>query len=153
MQSTPSPDTILRFINFDADSTFDPSDGPIYGDGSCFSPDLGPLARAGFACVQVNECGDVIKAVYGCLPASLPQSSQAAEFAALSCAFGCSNGAKYVGDCLNVIQSVQGGATLAVAPWNPSACTWRIAMHRYGDTLQQRVPAALKVKAHRRCRR
>ena len=148
--SRPSQHTIIKYINFGPGSTFHPDQGRIFGDGSCLSPHKGPLARAGFACVQVCEAGDILKAVYGCLPASLPQSSQAAEFAALGCAFDCSEGAAYVGDCSNVIASVHLGATRAVAAMNPSACTWRLALHRYGNTLPDRAPTASKVKAHRK---
>ena len=148
--AAPSASTIIKYINFGPDCYFHPDQGHIYGDGSCLFPDKDPLCRAGFACVQVCEAGNLIKAVYGCLPGNLPQTSNAAEFAALGCAFDCSSGASYVGDCSNVISSVQSGVTRAVAASNSSACTWRLALHRYGDTLPERVPNAFKIKAHRK---
>ena len=136
-------------IGFRDGDFFGPSEGDVHADGSCLFPDKAPLSRAGFACVQVDVNGTPTKIVYGCLPKILPQTSQAAEFGALSCAYDCSQGVQFVGDCANVVRDVQVGVDRAVLADNPGADTWRVLLHRYGESLGSRILGATKIEAHR----
>ena len=99
--------------------------------------------------VQVLANGTLDKVVYGAVPRTLPQTSLAAEYAALAAAVANSRGVNYVGVCVDVISSTNGSIDAALTSRSPHACTWRVLLHRYGDTLQDRVVSASKVKAHR----
>ena len=154
----PSSATLFETIGFDNSSVLggngSPNDsllsnGKVYGDGSCYNPTVTHLARAGFAVVNVNAEGDILRAIYGCVPRSLPQTSLSAEYAAFMCAVENCRGATYFGDCQDVLSCFGKGLGPAMrSPSSPHADVWRIMRHRYGDTLTERVSAVAKVKAH-----
>ena len=142
--------TLYGTVNFSEGDVFRREDGKVYGDGSCLHPSSDPLSRGGFACVQISEDGSVLKAIFGCLPKSIPQNSLSAEYAALACAMENAVQGTYAGDCADVLQRFSEGANHAVRTNSPSACVWRIMLHRYGDAgLHARVQDVCKVKAHR----
>ena len=143
MSSAPSPHTVYETVGFSDGDFFCSADGDIYGDGSCTHPS----ARAGFGCVQIRPDGSLLKGIFGCVPSSLPQTSLAGEYSALSCAFDNASLCTYVGDCQDVISGFTSGMNHALNSFSPHACTWRHVMHRYSDW-QDRIVAAVKVKAH-----
>ena len=149
MTEGPSDVTIAEFVNMAHGYAFSSSGGEVFGDGSCIYPSFAPLARAGLAIVQVSEDGNLDRAVYGAIPAALPQTSLAAEYGALSAAYDNSIGVNYVGDCEDVVRSVNGPVDAALTSRSPHACTWRLLLHRYGEALGTRVLSAIKTKAHR----
>ena len=72
-------------VNFDLClDSFKPQDGRVYTDGSCFFPTQTALAVAGYAVVQVNPEGEIIRAVFGPVPWFLPQSPLMGECVALT---------------------------------------------------------------------
>ena len=96
----------VEYINMGPGDLFDPADGGVYGDGSCLNPASKWLARAGYAAVQVNQEGDVIRGLFGNVPSAFPQTSLAAEFVAFAnAATHASVGCEYVGDCQAVLSS------------------------------------------------
>ena len=109
MSQTPSKELVFSTITFVEGDRFLPEGGRVYGDGSCFFPTAKPLSRAGFAVVQVNPDGSLLKGLFGAIPAGMPQTSLAGEYGALSCAYDNSMGVDFVGDCLDVINNFNGG--------------------------------------------
>ena len=98
--------------------------------------------------VQINPDGTLLKSIYGCIPRSLPQTSLAGEYGALSCAYDNAQGATFVGDCQEVISSSRSGFAEAISAKNSHACIWKSVHRRYPDHLA-RVSDVIKVKAHR----
>ena len=62
--SAPSKITVYDTIGMGADDVFSVVDGEVFGDGSCTNPSDAPLARSGFASVQVCPQGNIVKAIY-----------------------------------------------------------------------------------------
>eukprot|EP00972_Heterocapsa_arctica_P098323 14509558-Heterocapsa_arctica.AAC.1 len=61
----PSAEDEVRTLPEGADfEPFKPSEGPVYTDGSCFEGNWGNAARAGFSAVQIDDEGNLIKAIY-----------------------------------------------------------------------------------------
>ena len=148
-KSQPSSCTLYETIGLGADELLTDLSTDIYGDGSCLYPSFAPLARAGFAVVQVNDEGDIHRAIYGCVPKSLPQTSLSGEVAAFLCAAENSRDATFFGDCQAVLDAFHAGIGPAMrSKSNPHADTWRIMHHRFGDGLLDRVSSTVKVKAH-----
>ena len=65
---------------------FKECDGDVFCDGSCFFSTHSRLAAAGWACVQVDSEGNLLKAMYGCVPAHIEQTAVNAKHCALVCA-------------------------------------------------------------------
>ena len=76
----------------------------VYYDGSAFPGLIPEFNRAGWAAVEVNKDGTVTKAAYGTVPATMPQTSQAAEHVGRAYAIMLLNGPTTLhGDCENVV--------------------------------------------------
>ena len=129
---------------------FNISDGDVFGDGSCLYSNFRPLSRAGFAVAQVDAQGNVIKAIFGCMPRSLPQTSLVAEYAAFTNFIDNIDEGCYVGDCQEVIDRFNDPMAKSVESSNPLACFWKTIAGRHGDDLSGRVRGVFKTKAHRR---
>ena len=148
-KSLPSSSTLFETIGMSSGDLLNEGGSKVFGDGSCFHPNVAQLARAGFAVVQVNAEGDILRAIYGCVPRSLPQTSLSAEYAAFLCAAENCRDATYLGDCQDVIDCFHKGLGPAMrSRTHPHADSWRIMRHRFGDSLSPRIAAAVKVKAH-----
>ena len=145
-RSLPSDTQIIRTINMYEGDTFDDDD--VYGDGSCSFPTVSVLRRAGFALVQVDPEGALVRAVYGTLPPHYPQTPLAAEYAAFSAGTELCRNANFVGDCAEVIRSYRLGHAAAVKGTNPFADFWK-ALHRTVPHWERHVSAITKVKAHK----
>ena len=57
-------------------------------DGSCKPHVFADLSRAAWAAVQIDDQGEITRALTGVVPAHLPQIAQAAEHVAVSVAAG-----------------------------------------------------------------
>jgi len=116
--------------------------GSDFYDGSCTRPLVKACTRAAFAAVEVDDHGAPMAAIMGAVPASLPQSPQAAEYLGFLCAVRCSTRpSSYYGDCLNVVR--QSGLDMP-ARFSKKKC--------YSGLLRQvdfsLVDVHYKVKAH-----
>ena len=136
----------VQFINFGPDDCFDPRDGDVFLDGSCLHSNTKQLARAGFAACQINNFGDVVKAVWGAVPSRLPQTSLCGEFAALWAIVEVGKGVNAVIDCANVISSWHRGPPAMVNSFTPHACTFKYMLGIH--PLEGRVGSVQKIKAH-----
>ena len=88
--------------------------GHVMVDGSADRHVVKDCGRAGWGVVQVDDEGHFIAGAWGPVPASLPQTPQAAEFSGLTVAAMLINGASTVGsDCMNVVRSWNRGVTAA----------------------------------------
>ena len=85
--SKPVVNTTCYFVNMGPNDFFDPVDGEVFSDGSCLRPRHEPISRAGYAAVQVNDNGDIVKGLYDCVGRNLPQTPLGSEFAGLSASF------------------------------------------------------------------
>ena len=121
--ATPSRSSKCTFINFGCGDSFATKDGPVFGDGSCLNGPYKSLARAGFAVAQVDSEGQIIRAIFGCVPAHLPQTALAAEYAAYFTFATHSPGGTYIGDCQEVLSRHNEGLPEALAVDNLHACS------------------------------
>ena len=79
-------------------------------DGSADRHVVKDCGRAGCGVAQVDDDGFFFAGAWGPVPASLPQSPQAAEFSSLAVAAMLINGAATIGcDCMNVVKAWQRG--------------------------------------------
>ena len=148
MLSSPSSVTLFETIGLSEGDTMVPADGEVFGDGCCLCPSNSPLARTGFSIVQVCPLGNVRKAIYGCVPASQPQTSLAGEYAAFLVASENCRNATYIGDCADVLSMYSMGLGTAMASYHAHADVWRMIDHRVGGNLEDRISAVAKVKSH-----
>ena len=148
VQSSPDATPTIIYYNYDTTNSFSVEDGEIFGDGSCLHPNIKCLSRAGFGIVQVSRDGILLRSIYGSVPAAYPQTSLAAEYAALSAAFEVGQSAVYTGDCAEVLRGFAGGPVLSAGPDNPHACFWKRAAALYPDW-SNRLVSVIKTKAHR----
>ena len=82
--------------------------GQIFVDGSCDQHDIKVLKKASWRIVQTNDKGEVCGMARGVVPSQLPQSSQAGEFAAVTCALRFLNGPSFVfSDCAGVVSDFE----------------------------------------------
>ena len=146
-QTTPSPTTVCGLINFSDGDSFNVEDGEVFGDGSCFNSSYPELARAGFAIVQLDNNDQVLKAIFGCLPANMPQTSLAAECAAFFSFISHAPRGTYVGDCEEVLSRFRSPLADAMSADNVHACTWKACMLKGGHDFQG-GRGVVKVKAH-----
>ena len=133
----------VEFIAYtDAGHTFG---GDIFIDGSCMPGQPG-LARAGFAAIEVDASGRTLGAVYGTVPPHLPQTSGAAEHAALAAAAPfLTRPATFHADCLAVVRS----AFSPPASWAKLVHGGMIK-HLHNGHAFDKVRDVVKVKAHQR---
>ena len=148
IESCPSSDPLLQFVNMTANDKFEGGDGEVFTDGCCFHPTNPLLARAGFSAVQMRQDGSVHKAVYGCVPAAFPQTSLAGEYSALTVAYDLSRGIDVVVDCADLIRTFAMGIPRALRAAGPHACSWKFIARRNPDW-GSCVHSVVKVKAHR----
>ena len=138
---------MINFINMSAEDKFDGKDGEVFLDGCCFNPTTPPLARAGFAAVQMGRDGTIHKAVYGCVPSAFPQTSLAGEYSSLTAAYELGQGIDVVVDCADLVRSFHLGIPRALYS-GPHACSWKFILRRNPDW-GSCVRNVFKVKAHR----
>ena len=148
MVAKPSQCTLFGSIGMDVNQVLSPDNGPVYGDGSCFQSNLGPFSRSGWAFVQVDPAGNVLRAMYGCVPAAIPQTSLAGEHFAFWAAFENSLRCVYVGDCQHVLSAFRGGFASILASKSPHADLCKSAISRCEST-SSRFVEVKKVKAHK----
>ena len=149
VDSRPCEHTILRYDNFGPHDQFRPEDGELFGDGSCIFPNNKLFARAGFAIAQVDAQGALIRAIYGSIPASLPQTSLSGEMGAMSAAYDTAFKCTFVSDCAEIVRTYQLGVMCAMSANSPTACSWKLIYGRHpvpADCIQNVV----KTKAHRK---
>ena len=148
-QEEPSPTTVCEFIDSgDGDSLLE-SDGEVFGDGSCYDSSYSDLAHSGFAVVQLDSNDQVLRAIYGCVPSIMPQTSLAAEYAAFYTFVAFSSNCVYVGDCQDVLSGFEGPFSDALGPSSMHACTWKACLLKGGRKFKDKVKGVVKVKAHR----
>ena len=142
----PCDQTIVRYVNFSADTWLKPENGKVYLDGSCSDPTSSVLARAGFGICQIDGDGSLLHGIYGSLPRRLPQTSMQAEAGAVVASFELSHDAIGATDCSLIEKDFRKGIQTAAQASSPIADSWRQILH-------QRNPDAMadivKVKAHR----
>ena len=121
-------------------------EGNVYIDGSCTRTPCKELNRAGWGIVQLDCDGRPVRQASGPVWASLPQTSQAAEFAALAALVQLLDGPCVAySDCLGVVRAMSDCASYASDPRKMYAAVLRGVMRDPGLV---HVLAVLKVKAH-----
>ncbi len=92
-------------------------EGKVYVDGTCRPSAIRGLARAAVSLIKATKDGKPIKTLQIPVPRSLPQTSQAAEFLAMSVGFTCAVGpTELVGDCLGVVNKFTATVSKALSP-------------------------------------
>jgi len=127
-------------------SKFKPEDGPIFHDGSCIAP-TSAHPRAGWAAVQVNDVGMIIKAMWGSVPSWRNQDANMAEHVGLLKAMQEAERARiFYTDCATVSNAWTRGFTWAAGPRRPHGGVWREAA---GLIFSGKGPCnIIKCKAH-----
>ena len=148
MLSTPSATTLMEFVNVADGDTFSHTNGYIYGDGSCIRPAYPPLARAGWAIVQVDPMGVLLKAAYGTVPRRLEQDSLTSEHCAFSAAADLGDKAIYLGDCQEVVSAASRSWKVLLNSDCQNACIWK-SIYSRNKSLSPRIQSVCKTKAHR----
>ena len=143
-----SVQTRFECVGLSKDEMLCPENGKIFGDGSCLNPSSSSLARSGWAVVQVDPDGYLTRAMYGCVPAGLAQTSLAGEHMAFWVAFENTRNCIYAGDCQDIISAFQAGWPALLKGNNPHADLCKSVLGRTG-WVDQHIVAACKVKAHR----
>ncbi len=123
-------------------------DGAIFTDGSALNPQCPEVRRAGWAVVQMDARGRVVKAVFGHVPASasIEQTAAAGEVYALRRAAELAVGdvAVHV-DYQGIVDGCRNGHAWCTSHRRPNAHSWR----GYWRAMDDRRPDIIKVKAHR----
>jgi len=118
------------------------ADNPVFVDGSCFFALFPEITVAGFAALQINKDGQVLRAIWGPVPQGIVPTAAMGEHMAAKWAVRLSTkGRKLVIDCLSVIKTLQ-----ADPCW---ASDWRRPMGGVWDDVDYAGTIATKVKAHR----
>ena len=129
-RSGPSMEVELVYAQANANTEaflFDPQDGPIEGDGSCYQPSDAWAARAGWSVVQVDHFGSFVKSVHGNVPGQFAQRSGIGEycgllvFSELICGY-----ARYIADYSTIVKAWQSPAVSRLAAKSPFPGFWRI---------------------------
>ncbi len=123
-------------------------DGDVYTDGSAYNPQCPDIRKAGWAVVQLDADGGVLKAVYGHLPAamSVDQTVAAGEVYALRRATELTAGTIHVRvDYQGIVDGCRAGEAACCSHRRPNAASWR-PIWRATDG---NAPRVTKVKAHR----
>ncbi len=122
--------------------------GDVYTDGSATNPRHPEVRRAGWAAIQVDDQGELIKGVYGHVPAeaSTEQTAGAGELYALRRAAELAAGDTVIHtDYQTIIDGVKAGEAACCHHRKPSASAWRA----YWRAAEGGNCAVYKVKAHR----
>ena len=128
LEDVPATTTSVSFIGFDPSDPsqgFTPELGDVFLDGSCLSPSVLELSRAGWGACQIDSQGQIVKAAYGLVPHPWPQTSLAGEVCSLVAALQLSHGCRAVSDCAEVVRSWQIGFPNASKMFGPHACTFK----------------------------
>ncbi len=137
---------VERFDGGPLDGVID-LEGDMYIDGSCSRHAIPELQRASWAFVVRAEDGGDCAIVSSPLWRGLPQTPQAAEFAAYASAVQFIGGpTRIYGDCSNVLNQANGGFMKAMAPNRKYSGVVRDTL-KYPERLRN-VQALCKVKAH-----
>ena len=147
LSSSPSKATLFECIGMTEGQLLSPDDGFVYGDGSCYNSNIKGLSRAGWAFVQVDSEGNLLRAIYGCIPSALPQTSLCAEHFAFWAAFENASRCVYVGDCQHVLSAFASGFASVLASKSPHADFCKSAISRVDRV--NRFGAVKKIKAHK----
>ena len=80
--------------------------GLVAMNGSCDQHPIKDLRRAGWGCAMMDtDTGLPAGLAYGCVPSSLPQTSQAGEYAAFAAICNLARKpTKILSDCANVVR-------------------------------------------------
>ena len=126
---------------------FDPTDGPVFHDGSCFEGSS-THPRAAWAAVQIDRQGEVVKSMWGVVDKHMEQSANTAEHVGLLNAMvGACPGCTFVTDCATISNAWQKGVRYAAAARRPHGGIWREAS---GLLHSGKGPAEVqKCKAHK----
>ncbi len=122
--------------------------GTVYTDGSAFYPQCADIRRAGWAVVQIDSDGGLVKALFGHVPASISteQTVSAGEIYAMRRATELRIGELTIKtDYQGILDGLQAGEAATTSARRPNAASWR-AFWRAADGT---APRAQKVKAHR----
>ena len=127
-----------------ADITFD---GPVAVDGSCFPHPCRDLWRAGWAVLQYDAEGNVVKGISGNVPAELPQTSVSGEYCAAAAYLEKAvQGTTAISDCANVVADWNGKSTRQrMAPTKVVGGIWK---HCLAFSASPATHTIVKVKAH-----
>ena len=125
---------------------FDPADGPVYHDGSCYDSATN-FARAGWAAVQMKDSGEPLKVLWGNVPPELEQPANFAEhYGFLSAMQEAKPQCEFVTDCSTIQGAWDKGLKWAAGPRRPHGGIWREAADLIS---RERGPKEVsKVKAH-----
>ena len=118
----------------------------VLGWISCV-PHIEPcMSRAAWAVVQVDQHGDIIRAILGVVPAELPQTAQAAEFAAgLAFSKFADTGSILLSDCSSVVKSFR--ARLQ-AKWAKMVHGGSVRAAFQQPKVSANLQVTVKIKAH-----
>eukprot|EP00973_Karenia_brevis_P054593 7587631-Karenia_brevis.AAC.1 len=120
--------------------------GPVFCDGSCYMPTHAVAAHAGWACVQIDATGAIVKVLYGCLPQSHDQTAVNAEHAALLHAgANAAEPIECILDCQAVICNYTSGYREAAAANKAQAGYWRELKRAKG---WEKIASITKIQAH-----
>ena len=142
----PSTTTKVEYINFGADSWFQPQDGKLFSDGSCSNPRHASLARAGFALCQIDSEGEITKAIYGSMPRRLAQTPLQGEASAMEVALETAHDTILATDCELIASEFQKGIVASSSCSSSIADMWRQVSHTRN---MKAISNVCKVKAHR----
>ena len=74
-----APDEVITLPEGVPWSPFDPADGKVYTDGSCYEGNWGLAAGAGYSAVQLDGQLNLKRAIFAPVPAGCPQTAAFAE--------------------------------------------------------------------------
>ncbi len=122
-------------------------EGRVYVDGTCKPSAIRGLARAAVSLIKATKEGAPIKTLQLPVPRGLPQTSQAAEFLAMSVGFTCAVGpTELIGDCLGVVNKFTAAVAKALSP----ACKYAgLVLAAYRRPEIRRTALVRWTKAHR----
>lgn len=126
---------------------FPRDEGDVFLDGSCKNPRSKNAARAGWACVQVDERGNFVRSMSGTVHHGIKQAAVTGEYCGIAHAMAnVEQGTVLLGDCLGVVQNFHKGYVHAAGPKKKYGNFWREIHQRFGNWTD--YASLLKVKAH-----
>ena len=121
--------------------------GPkVYTDGSGLANSMEGLTRCGWAVVQLDESGCVVRAIYGPLPGRLQTVPRAEHYAALRAVQVAAHPAEIVSDHLSLVKTGRQLSSLCELGASRQASIWRQIRHDLG---QSESPNFRWTSAHR----
>jgi hypothetical protein len=107
-----------------------------------------PFQRGGFAIVQIDSAGDVIRAYWGTIPIGFPQDANTAESLAFLNGARCSSREEpnlFISDCLSVVDTWNKCFVWAAGSKRPQGGIWKQA---WDEGAAEKLTGVEKVKAH-----